>query len=100
MLLYPRIRSEIFSPHPPESKIKATGIRPSKLSKGHGNLVQRSSTLARKILVQKSLEGYGPGGRKESDTTEATPCTQIQQDRNLFVRGNPAQVCILLCRWA
>ena len=82
------MRSEIFSPSPPpESKIKATGIRPSKLNKGRGNLVQHSSSLARKITVHKSLAGYGPRGRKESHTAEATLCTQIQQDRNLLVRG-------------
>ena len=44
-------------------------------------MVIHSSILAREIPGQRSLAGYSPRGRKESDTSETTEhaCMQVQR---------------------
>ena len=43
---------------------------------GHGNPLQGNILLPGESQGQRSLAGYSPQGRKESDTTEVTECTQ------------------------
>ena len=43
---------------------------------GHGNPLQGNILLPGESQGQRSLAGYSPQGRKESDTTEATEHTQ------------------------
>ena len=59
-------------------------------------MATHSSILAWKIHGQRSLAGYSPWGRKESDMTEVTQHTPTQYEKNTLKAAHQTQCLELL----